>query len=86
MQTDLLDLFFAIDGIGWIGPIGLVILGYFMAKESKSLGFVGVILLLLFTANYAQLFNAGEPAYIWHIFILIFGGLPACLLPTLLKR
>ena len=86
MQSDFLDLFFAVDGIGWIGPIGLVILGYFMAKESQGLGFIGFILQVLFMANYAQLFNAGEPAYIWHIFILLFGGLSTCLLPTILKR
>lgn len=86
MQTDILDFFFTPDGIGWLGPVALIILGFYMAKKSRGLGFVGAILEILFIANYLELIGAGEPAYWWHVALLILGGLPTCLLPTLLDR
>ncbi len=74
MQTDFIDLFTSTDMIGYIGPMALVVLGYYMVKKDKGLGMIAFIVQSLFIAQYLELVGA-TPAYWWHIFILIFGML-----------
>ncbi len=74
MQTDFIDLFTSTDMIGYIGPMALVVLGYYMVKKDKGLGVIAFIVQSLFIAQYLELVGA-TPDYWWHIFILIFGML-----------
>lgn len=74
------DLFFSANMWSYLGPMGLVIIGYFLAKKEKVLGVLWFVLECLFVAQYFTLVNA-NPAYWWHIFILLLGGLFTCVYP-----
>lgn len=73
------QLFFSMNMWGYIGPLGLVIIGYFVAKETKNLGIVWFLVECLVIANYLVLVSA-TPEYWWHILILLI-GLFSCLYP-----
>jgi hypothetical protein len=78
--TTLEDLFLSTEMIGYIGPLALVIIGYFVFKKDRFLGVLFFIVECLFIANYIALVEA-TPDYWWHIFILLFGGLFTCVYP-----
>jgi len=67
-------LFFSLEMWGYLGPIGLVIGGYFVMKKDKNLGVVWFVVECLIMAQYFVLLEA-TPEYWWHIFILLIGGL-----------
>lgn len=74
MQTDFIDLFLSTEMIGYIGPLALVVVGYYLVKKDKGLGVIAFIVQSLFIAQYLDLVGA-TPDYWWQIFILIFGML-----------
>jgi len=74
MQTDFLDLFLSTEMIGYIGPLALVVAGYYLVQKDKGLGVIAFIVQSLFIAQYFELVDA-TPDYWWQIFILIFGML-----------
>lgn len=74
------DLFFSLNMWSYLGPMGLVVFGYFMAKKDRILGVLWFILECLFIAQYLILVDA-TPNYWWHIFILALGGLLTCVYP-----
>ena len=74
MQTDFIDLFLSTEMIGYIGPLALVVVGWWLVKKDKGLGMIAFIVQSLFIAQYLELVGA-TPDYWWHIFILIFGML-----------
>jgi hypothetical protein len=67
-------LFFSLDMWGYLGPIGLVIGGYFVMTKDKNLGVIWFLVECLVMAQYFALLEA-TPEYWWHIFILLIGGL-----------
>jgi len=73
------QLFFSLNMWGYLGPLGLVILGYIVANKEKSLGIIWFIVECLVLANYLVLVES-TPDYWWHIFILII-GLFSCVYP-----
>lgn len=73
------QLFFSLNMWGYLGPIGLVILGYIVANKEKSLGIIWFLVECLVLANYLVLVSA-TPDYWWHIYILLF-GLFLCVYP-----
>ena len=74
------ELFLSPEISSWFGPIGLVIVGYFVFKKDRILGVLFFVVECLFIANYIEL-AATTPDYWWHIVILLFGGLFTCVLP-----
>ncbi len=80
MQTDFIDLFLSTDMIGYIGPLALVVTGWYLVKKDKGLGVIAFIVESLFVAQYLELVGA-TPDYWWQIFILIFGMLFTVVLP-----
>jgi len=74
MATDFIDLFLSTEMIGYIGPLALVVVGWWLVKKDKGLGVIAFIVQSLFIAQYHELVGA-TPDYWWHIFILMFGML-----------
>jgi len=71
---DLFYEMFLSTGIsGYLGPLALVIIGYFVMKKDKILGVLWFVVECLFIAQYIDLVDA-TPDYWWQIFILLFGG------------
>ena len=68
------ELFFSLEMWGYLGPIALVIGGYVVANKEKTLGVLCFVVECLFISHYLTLVEA-TPAYWWHIFILLFGGM-----------
>lgn len=80
MQTDFLDLFLSTEMIGYIGPLALVVTGWWLVKKDKGLGIIAFIVESLFLAQYLALVEA-TPDYWWQIFILFFGMLFTVVFP-----
>lgn len=74
------DLFFSANMWSYLGPMGLVVIGYFLVTKNKILGILWFVLECLFMAQYFTLVPA-NPDYWWHIFILLLGGLFTCVYP-----
>ncbi len=55
MQTDFLDLFLSTEMIGYIGPLALVFVGWYLVKKDKGLGVIAFIVESLFIAQYLAL-------------------------------
>lgn len=66
------QLFLSTNMWGYLGPIGLVIVGYVITTKEKNLGIMFFIVESLVIANYLTLVSA-TPDYWWHVFILLFG-------------
>ena len=66
------QLFFSLNMWGYLGPIGFVILGYFVAKKDRVLGVLWFVVESLIIANYLTLVEA-TPEYWWHTIILLIG-------------
>ena len=79
------ELFLSLDMWGYLGPIGLVIIGYALAEKDKTLGIFWFIVECLFVAHYLDLV-AATPQYWWHIFIILLGGLFTCVFPLITRR
>ena len=85
MQTayDLLfELFLSTGIIGYIGPLAIVVLGYVLATRDKGLGIIAFMVQCLFAAQYFALIEA-TPAYWWHVFIILLGGILTCVVPLM---
>ncbi len=78
--TFFYDLFLSPQMWGYLGPIGIVVIGYLLCKKDKSLGVLWFVIECLFMSQYFLLV-AATPAYWWHIVILLFGGLLTCVYP-----
>ena len=74
------DIFLSASMWSYLGPIALVIIGYFLVKKEVVLGVLWFIVECLFIGQYMELV-AAHPPYWWHIFILLFGGLATCVYP-----
>jgi len=74
------ELFLSLELWGYFGPLGLVLIGYVLAKKDVFLCIVWFVVECLFVAQYFMLIDA-TPSYWWHIFILLFGGLMTCVYP-----
>jgi hypothetical protein len=66
------QLFFGLSMWGYIGPLGLVIVGYVITNKEKTLGILFFVVEILVIANYLTLVSA-TPDYWWHTFILLIG-------------
>ncbi len=67
-------LFFSVEMWGYLGPMAIVIGGYFVMTKNKNLGVVWFVVECLIMAQYFALLEA-TPDYWWHIIILLIGGL-----------
>ena len=81
----LYDLFLSTEVWGYFGPMAIVIVGYFLVRKDIILGIFWFIVECLFIANYISLV-AATPAYWWHIFILLLGGLFTLIYPIIDRR
>lgn len=79
------DLFLSASMWGYLGPMVLVIIGYFLTQKEKILGILWFVVECLFITQYLDLLEA-HPAYWWQVFILLFGGLFTCVYPLLNRR
>ena len=68
------QLFFSLNMWGYIGPVALVIGGYFITNKEKALGIFFIIVDSLIIATYLSLIEA-TPAYWWHVIIILLGEL-----------
>lgn len=66
------QLFLSLEMWGYIGPLALVIGGYFIVKKDRFLGVLWFVVESLVIANYMVLVSE-TPEYWWHIFILLTG-------------
>ena len=79
------EVFYSLEPWGYLGPIGLVIIGYVLSKKDKILGVFWFIVECLFAAHYFELVDA-TPQYWWHIFLILLGGLFTCVFPLINQR
>lgn len=79
------ELFLSSEMWGYLGPIGLVIIGYYLAAKDKFLGILWFVVECLFVAHYFELVEANA-GYWWHIFIILLGGLFTCIYPLFGSR
>ncbi len=84
-DTIFYQLFLSMDMWGYLGPLALVIGGYFVAKKEKILGVLYFVVECLFVVQYIALVSA-TPEYWWHILILLLGGLFTCVYPLWDRR
>jgi len=75
------ELFFSVQPWGFLGPVALVVIGYLLTKREQNAGFFYFILLLA-SANFYFSLMATEGFYLYHVLILIFGGIIFCLMPA----
>ncbi len=57
---------------GYLGPVGLVVIGFLLTKKEKALGIFMIIVDSLVISHYFALVDA-TPEYWWHVIILILG-------------
>lgn len=74
------ELFLSTEMWGYLGPIAMVMIGYYVARRDRILGVLWFVFECLFIAHYLSLVDA-TPAYWWHTIILLFGGLLTCIYP-----
>ena len=74
------ELFYSLEVWGYLGPLGIVAIGYYAARKEKILGVMWFIVEMVFVGHYLGLY-ASEPGYIWHIVFLVLGGLATCVFP-----
>ena len=76
------ELFLSVGMFGYFGPIGVVLIGYIVAKNDTNLGIVWFLVECLFLAHYLSLVDA-TPDYWWQVFILLIGGISTCVFPAI---
>ena len=76
----LFEYFLSPEVSGYIGPLVLVICGYFLFKKDRTLGILWFIVECLFISQYLLLVGT-TPDYWWQIIILMFGGFFTCVFP-----
>jgi H+/Cl- antiporter ClcA len=74
------DIFLSQEMYGYLGVFLLIVGGYIIAQKSVFLGVIWFIVECLFVGQYLSLVDT-TPAYWWHIFILLLGGLLTCVYP-----
>ncbi len=79
-MTTLEDLFLSTGMVGYLGPLALILIGYFISKKDKLLGVFYYMVECLIAAQYLALVEA-TPDYWWQIIILLLGGLLFCVYP-----
>ena len=84
-MTEFSDLFLSTDMIGYIGPLALVAVGYVFAKKDRGLGLIAFIVQCLVAAQYFTLIES-NPAYWWHVIIILLGSVLSCVVPLMDKR
>jgi len=70
---------------GYFGPIGVVLIGYIVAKKDRILGIVWFVVECLIIAQYLALVEA-TPDYWWQVFILLIGGISTCVFPAMNRK
>lgn len=73
------ELFLSTDIFGYLGPMGIVVGGYFVSRKSPVLAVLWFVMECLMAMQYFTLIDA-TPGYWWHAIILVFGGLFTCVL------
>ena len=81
----LYDAFLSLEMWGYLGPLGIVIIGYILTQKNTFLGILWFIVECLFIGHYLSLVDA-TPFYWWHITILLLGGLLTCVFPLWDRR
>jgi uncharacterized membrane protein YczE len=76
----LYDAFLSLEPYGYLGPLGLVVIGYILIRKEVVLGILWFIVECLFIGQYLSLVET-TPDYWWHILILLLGGLFTCVYP-----
>jgi len=66
------ELFLSSNMWGYLGPIGLVVIGYLLIQKEKALGIFMIIIYSLVISHYLSLVDT-NPGYWWHTIILILG-------------
>lgn len=79
------EMFLATDMWGLIGPIAIVMIGYLLIERDKYLGIFWMLVEAYFIASYYELFLS-DPAYSWHITVLLFGVVFFCLFPLMFSK
>jgi len=77
------ELFLTTDMWGLFGPLGLVVISYFMIKKARPLGIFFIIVDSVILAQYFALVEV-TPFYWWQIFVLILGVIQ-CMLQMISK-
>ncbi len=65
-------LFLSTEMWGYLGPVGLVVIGYLITKKDKNLGIIFIIVDSLIIWQYLDRI-AATPDYWWHVIILLLG-------------
>ena len=76
----LFEYFLSSEVSGYLGPLAIVICGYFLFRKDRMLGILWFVVECLFISHYLTLVEA-TPAYWWQIIILLFGGMFTCVFP-----
>jgi hypothetical protein len=81
----LSEIFLSLEMWGYLGPMALVVIGYYLSKTNVTLGVLWFIVECLFVSRYFELVEA-TPDYWWHIILLLLGGLFTCIYPLIDQR
>jgi hypothetical protein len=81
----LSEIFLSLEMWGYLGPMALVVIGYYLSKTNVTLGVLWFIVECLFVSRYFELVEA-TPDYWWHIILLLLGGLFTCIYPLIDRR
>jgi len=79
------EIFLSLEMWGYLGPMALVVAGYFLAKKEAILGIFMFIVDCLFVYKYLDMV-ALQPEHWWHVIILLLGGLFTCVYPLWDRR
>lgn len=79
------ELFLSTEMWGYLGPMLMVIVGYYLAKREAWLGVFWFIVECLFVSVYLDLVDV-TPQYWWNVMILLLGGLFSCVYPLVERR
>ena len=81
MMQDAYEFFnevFLSTGIaGYFGPLGVIIIGYYLAKKEQTLGVLWFVVECLIIYNYLVLIET-TPEYWWQVLIILVGGVLPC--------
>ena len=71
-ESIFFHLFLSLQMWGYLGPLGLITIGYIVTSKEKNLGFLFFIVESIVIVTYLNL-AAVTPDYWWHAYIMLFG-------------
>lgn len=82
----LQELFYSTEVWGYLGPLGIVVIGAVVAKRDWKMGILYFIVEMLIVTHYFSLMVGTSWDYVWHMYIIFFGGLFLNVFPVVFHK